>query len=247
MKTVILGNGLLGSSLHKLTGWDILSRSQDDFDITKPELYSKFLLEYFEGSIITAKYGTVVNCIANTDTYSKSRQDHWSTNYKAVAELVDFCNLYGIKLVHISSDYVYSNSVENASEEDIPVHGRNWYSYTKVLADAYIELKSESYLVCRGTHKPSPFPYSKAWINQVGNFDYVDTISTYIVALIRKEATGTYNVGTELKTVYSLASKTSSVIPVLCPEGVPTNTTMNLTKLNTSLNENKIVSSNTTL
>ena len=33
-----------------------------------------------------------------------------------------------------------------ASENDIPIHGNNWYSYTKLLADAYIELKSKNYL-----------------------------------------------------------------------------------------------------
>jgi len=39
-------------------------------------------------------------------------------------------------------------------------------------------------------------------------------------------------VGTEIKSVYNLALKTTEVEPTLKPEGVPSNTTMNIKKLN---------------
>ena len=42
-------------------------------------------------------------------------------------------------------------------------------------SDGYIENFSDNnYLICRMTHKPNPFPYDKAWNNQIVNFDYVD-------------------------------------------------------------------------
>jgi len=233
MKIVILGDGLLGSNIHQITGWDIISRKQNSFDITQPELFYKYFIESYEGVIFTPKYNVIVNCIANTNTYSNDKTSHWNVNYKGVANLVDFCVIHNIKLVHISSDYVYTNSVENASENDVPIHGNNWYSYTKLLADAYIELKSNNYLICRGTHKPKPFPYDKAWINQTGNFDYVDCIATYIIHLIHTKAVGLYNIGTETKTVYDLAQKTNpDVKQAFKLDNVPLNTTMNVNKLN---------------
>lgn len=233
MKIAILGDGILGSTIHQIMNWDIISRKQDGFDITKSESYYKHLIECHEGVVFAPKYDIIINCIANTDTYSNDKQSHWDVNYKGVAELVDFCNLNNIKLVHISSDYVYTNSVENASENDVPVHSNNWYSYTKLLADAYIELKSNNYLICRGTHKPKPFPYDKAWVDQTGNFDYVDCIATYITYLVFTEATGLYNVGTEVKTIYDLAKKTNpDVEQAFKPNNVPSNTTMNVDKLN---------------
>jgi dTDP-4-dehydrorhamnose reductase len=232
MKVVILGDGLLGSNIHQIRYWDIISRKQDGFDITQPELFYKYFIESYEGVIFTPKYDVIINCIANTNTYSNDPNNHWDVNYKGVANLVDFCNIHNIKLVHVSSDYVYTNSVNNASENDIPIHGNNWYSYTKLLADAYIELKSNNYLICRGTHKPKPFPYDKAWVDQIGNFDYVDCIATWIIDLITADAKGLYNVGTEVKTMYELAKKTNpNIEAAFKPENVPSNTTMNINKL----------------
>lgn len=233
---VILGDGLLGSELHTQTKWDMVSRKKNGFDITDPSTFS-LLLETYDGMAQKAKYDTIINCIANTDTYSIDRQAHWDVNYKGVAELTDFCNKWGVKLVHISTDYIYANSTGTPSEEDVPVHQETYYAYTKLLADGYIELKSRDYLVVRTTHKPYPFPYEKAWINQVGNFDYVTETASLIKRLITKQATGTINVGTTLKNMYQLAKETrTDVEPILIQEKkVPTNTSMNLNKLHNIL------------
>jgi dTDP-4-dehydrorhamnose reductase len=239
MKVVILGDGLLGSNIHQIMNWDIISRKQDGFDITQSELFYKYFIESYEGIVFNPKYDVIVNCVANTDTYSTDKTPHWDVNYKGVANLVDFCNIHNIKLVHVSSDYVYTNSIPNASENDIPIHGNNWYSYTKLLADAYIELKSNNYLICRGTHKSKPFPYDKAWVDQIGNFDYADCIATWIIALITADAKGLYNVGTEAKTMLELAKKTNpNIKAAFKPINVPSNTTMNVNKLKQCLSKN---------
>jgi dTDP-4-dehydrorhamnose reductase len=231
MRVVILGDGLLGSELHQQTGWDILSRAVDGFDITQSNTFNKHLVECHDGICLASKYDVVINCIADTDTYNPDKQNHWNVNYRGVVDLVDFCNLHSIKLVHISSDYVYTNSVENAAELDVPIHGNNWYSYTKLLADGYIELRSNNYLICRGTHKPRPFPYEKAWSNQIGNFDYIDTIAKLYIDLVNKNATGIYNVGTSKKSLFDLAIQTREVLPAQAPSQFPIDCTMCLDKL----------------
>jgi dTDP-4-dehydrorhamnose reductase len=225
MKVLVLGDGLLGSEIIKQTNWDYISRKKDGFDITKDEFN-------FYG------YDVIVNCIAFTNTYSNDKESNWNINYKAVADLVGYCNNYNIKLVHISTDYVYTNSVSNASEKDIPIHGNNWYSYTKLLADAFIELKSHDYLILRESHKPNPFPYDNAWINLIGNFDYVNKIADIIINLIKLEQNGIINVGTDLKTIYDLALETNkNVKPTLKPKQAPEDVSLNLTKLKNILNE----------
>jgi nucleoside-diphosphate-sugar epimerase len=227
--TVILGDGLLGSELVTQTNWDMLSRKKDSIDYLSVHNWLHKL----------DKYNVIVNCIANTDTYSNNKKIHWNVNYKAVSELVDYCNVTDKKFVQISTDYVYSNSKPNCSEEDVPVHQETYYAYTKLLADGYIELKSNNYLIIRETHKPFPFPYENAWINQIGNFDYVNVVSKYIVKLIELNKTGIWNVGTEIKTMFDLAIKSNiNVKASLTPNGtVPLNTTMDITKLNNFLNE----------
>lgn len=225
-KAVILGDGLLGSEIHRQTQWHVLSRKKDGFDITDITTYD-ILREYTNEN----KNITFINCIANTDTYSQNRQLHWDVNYKGVASLVEFCNKYQIKLVHISTDYVYANSSACPDENSIPVHQETYYAYTKLLADAYIELKSKNYLILRATHKQYPFQHSHAWIDQIGNFDYVDVIASKIIDITKKGVCGIYNVGTELKSMYNLAIKTNkNVKPKLSPKKVPKNTQMNLDK-----------------
>jgi len=235
MKVVVLGDGLLGSEIVKQTGWDIISRKKDRFNITQPSTFINYFIDIFEGVIAAKKYDVIVNCIANTNTYSTNKEEHWGVNYKGVADLVDFCNQWNIKLIHISTDYVYTNSIKEASEDDVPIHGNNWYSYTKLLADSYVELKSTNYLICRGTHKPRPFPYDKAWIDQTGNFDYVDVASDLIIKLIQSNSTGIYNVGTHIKSIFELASQTSTVKIAFRNPEVPGNITMNINKLNNAL------------
>jgi dTDP-4-dehydrorhamnose reductase len=180
---LVLGDGLLGGELIKQSNWDYVSRSKDGFDI---EHLDEFIL---------SNYDIVINCISHTDTYDKNRETHWDVNCKFVDRLIDYCNENFIKLIHISTDYVYSNSIPFASENDVPVHCNNWYGYTKLLSDGLIQLRSDDYLLIRCSHKPTPFVYSGAWIDYVGNFDYVDTIATLIIDCVNKDLSGVYNVG----------------------------------------------------
>jgi dTDP-4-dehydrorhamnose reductase len=231
MKVLILGDGLLGKEIHDQTNWDIISRKENGFDITQPDRFIQYFIDTFDGLAAIKKYDILINCIANTNTYSTSKEEHWNVNYKGVADLVDFCNKWDIKLIHISTDYVYINSINEASEDDIPIHGNNWYSYTKLLADAYIELKSNNYLICRGTHKPKPFPYNKAWIDQIGNFDYIDIMANLIIQLVKNNSTGLFNIGTKLKTIFELASQTTPVEAAFRTLETPGNTSMDISKL----------------
>jgi dTDP-4-dehydrorhamnose reductase len=229
LKILILGDGLLGSEIKNQTGWDVISRKKDNIDV----------LNFNEWCNQLSNYDIILNCIANTDTYSENKQSHWDINYKFVYELINYCNINNKKLIHISTDYLYTNSNNNTSENDIPVHNKTWYGYTKLLSDGLVQLMCNDYLICRCTHKPNPFPFDGAWIDQIGNFDYVDVISNLIIKLIKLNSSGLYNVGTETKTMFELASKTKNVNKIFSPSHVPKNTSMNIDKLNKTINYDK--------
>lgn len=229
MKVLILGDGLLGSEIKKQTGWDSINRKTHTFDFSSITSVYKYLKDY----------DVILNCIANTDTYSKDKESHWNINYKAVSRLTDWCSENDKKFVHISTDFVYANSKGSPSEESVPVHADNWYSYTKLLADGYIELKGKDYLIIRTSFKPKPFPYDTAYLDLVGNCDYVDVIASGIINLINKKATGLYNVGTEMKSIYDLAKETKpDVKSGLSQEWMPKDTRMNCQKFNNANKEN---------
>lgn len=231
-KILVLGNGILGKEISKQTGWDNISREKDGFDITDPSLLEEMFLD---------KYDVIINCIANTNTYLEEKEPHWKVNYEGVANLVEYCNNKGIKLVHISTDYVYAKAEPNQTEEDVPVHQGTWYAYTKLLGDSHVQLKSKDYLIIRGGHKPNPFPYDNAYSDIVGNFDYVDKNASIIIKLVKNNSSGVFNIGTEPKSMYDLAKKTNkNVGKDVCGLGcnLPKTLLMNINKLKKELHGN---------
>ena len=199
---------------------------KDKIEVTEFDLWKEKLLPY----------DVILNCIADTNTYSKEKASHMNTNYKFVIDLVSFCNEHNKKLVHISTDYVYVNSNERASEDEVPVTDNNWYSHTKLLADSHIEIMSKNYLICRLSHKDRPFIYESAWIDVKTNADYTDVISSLVIDLINLDAKGLYNVGTEEKTIYELAIQSNpNVTQSLPPKHIPKNVTMDITKMKNTL------------
>lgn len=223
-RVLILGDGLLGSELHKQTGWDYISRKKDKIDFCEKISYDYKL----------SGYDVVINCIANTDTYSDERDDHWNMNYVGVADLVDECNAFNIKLVHISTDYIYSDSYASATEEDVPIHNRTWYGYTKLLGDAHVQLKCRNYLIIRTSFKPTPWKYDNAITSQVTNGQYVDQIADNIITLINNDAKGIFNVGSpEPHTLFELAQQTKQDVKKsnkLLDDNMPTDTSMSTVK-----------------
>jgi dTDP-4-dehydrorhamnose reductase len=207
---LILGYGLLGSEIHKQTEWNYISRKKDGIDFADINTYESYLKKLGSG------VSQVINCIAQTNTVNESDQDVrkcWEVNYKGVMNLTDFCNDNNIKLIHISTDYVYANSDKLANEaRDIPIHYDNFYTYTKLLADSYIQARSKNHLIMRSSFKPKPFPFEYGWIDLIGNFDYVDVIAKLMIELIEYDAQGTFNVGTEVKTLYELAKRTNKKV-----------------------------------
>ena len=226
MKVLVLGDGLLASEIVKQTGWDYLSRKKDGIDINNFESVEER---------IKWNYDVILNCIANTNTYSDNSKLMTDVNYLFVTNLVKICNSLNKKLVHISTDYVYANSVENAKEEDVEVPESNWYTVTKLFADKYIKMFSKNYLICRLSHKPYPFPYDGAWGDVYTNADYTPIIADLVIKLIENGATGIYNVGTKTKTIFELGLRSKKVTKTEAPSYVPKNVTMNIDKLNTFL------------
>ena len=228
MKVIVLGKGKLGGEIVKQTGWDYLCRSEHEITIDNFDEWKNKMDEY----------DVVVNCIANTDTYSDNKEKHWKANYELVTFLAEYCDDNGKKLVHISTDYLYQNSVDGAKEEDEPLFEHTWYMFTKLLADEYLKEHAKNYLICRLSHKPYPFPYDSAWVDVITNADYTPVISGLVIELIKNGAEGLYNVGTERKTIYELAQRTNkNVKNIVSPPHVPKNISMNVSKMENFLKQ----------
>ena len=201
MEVLVLGDGLLGLEIIKQSNWNFISTQKEEIDVTTNFESLMYRIDDFEPDV-------VVNCIGYTNTYDTERQTHWKVNYEFVVNLCDFCDSRDIKLVHMSTDYIYANSQGGCAETDIPVHQETWYSYCKLLADGYVQLNDWDHLIIRGSLKPTPFPYEKAFTNITGTFEYVDVIAKQIIELVQEDRSGVWNVGSESKSMYDLAKQT---------------------------------------
>lgn len=226
MKVIVLGKGKLGGEIVKQTGWDYLSRAEHEITIDN--------FDEWKGKM--DRYDVVVNCIANTDTYSHDKEKHWKANYELVTYLAEYCDDNNKKLVHISTDYLYQNSVSEAKETDECEFEHTWYMFTKLMADEYLKEHAKNYLICRLSHKPYPFPYESAWVDVVTNADYTPVIAGLVIKLIEGGAEGLYNVGTEKKTIYELAQRSNKEVKKsISPPHVPKDISMNISKMDNFL------------
>jgi dTDP-D-glucose 4,6-dehydratase len=232
MKILVLGDGLLGSEVVKQTGWDSVSRRRNNIDFCDLNSYCKYL----------ADYDTIFNCIGYTKTYSNEQDIHINTNFKAVISLVNYCNQTNKKLIQVSTDYIYSNSKENATENDPPANCANWYAYSKLLGDGYVYAMAQKYLLVRTSFRPIPFPYPEISL-QWGSFDYVNKISACIISLINKDACGIFNVGRPIPwNNYEMAMETRKDVKLRINkafDSIPDNVTMDTTKMLYFLEYNK--------
>jgi novobiocin biosynthesis protein NovU/D-mycarose 3-C-methyltransferase len=221
---IVLGDGKLGSEISKQTGWKNISRKSHNLNAEQLIDFSEYRPE---------ETHAVINCIANTDTYSSEKERHWKVNYAFSHNLAEYCAVKEIKLVHISTDYVYAGcSTKPAKESDVPVHAENWYSYTKLLADAAVELASPKNLICRLTHKTWPVRYPSAFDDRISNFFYTDEAATDIVWLLRSDAQGIFNLGGNPSSAYEWLKKENPVIIASkSPAGLPLDTSMDTKKI----------------
>lgn len=220
MKIIILGDGLLGTEIRKQTNWDFISRKIHGFD---------FITSSFK---CLDEYDVILNCIANTNTYGGDLEDHFVVNCDRVLSLVDYCNYNGKKLIHISTDYLYTHSIEDAKETDKCIPLETAYGYSKFAGDFVVSNYCKKHLIIRTSFKVSPFQFPKA-VYQIGNFDYVDVISTLIIQLIEKEAEGIFNVGTKKKSMLELADRTRKDVFLGSSNNpkMPTNISMDISKM----------------
>ena len=138
------GSGQLGKSLSSVFPEAVpYSHSSDNriADITN----FKRLREIFESE----KPEIVVNASAftNVDTCELEKERAFAVNSLGVMNIASFCRKYSSKLIHFSTDYVFSGNKGQYSEDSVP-DPINYYGFSKSIGDAFA-LSLPSSLVIR--------------------------------------------------------------------------------------------------
>ncbi len=142
MRALVTGaRGQLGSDLLKLLGDDAHVRSHAELDITDPAQIDRAFEE--------VQPDVVFNCAAfhNLDECERNPDPAWATNVRAVMDLAR----RGVKLVHMSTNYVFDGRrADPYREHDLP-RPRSVYALTKLAGEHAALAYGAGSLVVRST------------------------------------------------------------------------------------------------
>ncbi len=148
--------------------------------------------------------------------------------------IIGTCNLVkeaskrGIKIVYLSTSYVYPGNKGNYKEEDALKPWNN-YSWSKLGGECAVQMYKNS-LIIRLCMTEKPFVHKKAYANVKSNFIYQEEAAKIIQKILNLR--GIVNVGGPSQTVYKFAKKHNKKVEKIYSKGeFPKRTDMSLKKL----------------
>ena len=148
--------------------------------------------------------------------------------------IIGTCNLVkevskkNIKLIYLSTNYLYPGTSGNYSEEDALKPWNN-YGWSKLGGESAVQMYRNS-LILRLCMTEKPFVHKKAFANVKSNFIFQEDVSKIILKLLNKK--GIINVGGPSQTIYNFAKKNNKNIGKIYSKGeFPKRIDMNLKKL----------------
>ena len=189
-------DGLLGGEMMRQAP-DLCYTNRESFDITDYGRMRSFVeAGDFEAVVHAAAFTSPPVC-------EKEPLPALENNIVGTANIVRLCIEFGLKLIYISTDYVYRGDRGNYSEED-EVGPVNKYAWSKLGGECAVRLYDNS-LIIRTSFGPKDFPYPKAFVDQWTSRLSVAEAAARILALLETDALGVVNVGGPRRTVAEYA------------------------------------------
>ena len=124
-------------------------------------------------------------------------------NIVGTANVVRLCMALGLKLIYISTDYVFQGDRGDYREED-PLNPVNKYAWSKLGGECAVRMYDRS-LIVRTSFGPNQFPYPQAFADQWTSRESVARFACKLVGLLDQDLVGVIHVGGPRRTVYDYA------------------------------------------
>jgi dTDP-4-dehydrorhamnose reductase len=190
------GSGLLGRHLRPLLP-GALFPSHSEFDVTVAASAVWYLKDHGVTTVLHAAAFTSPPKI-NADPAQAV-----AVNILGTGNLVRACLELGVRLVYISTDYVFDGS-KGLYEETDPVLPVNKYAWSKLGGECAVRLLDNS-LIVRLSFGDRPFPYDKAFVDQWTSRLPVDDAARRIAAAAQSALTGVLHIGGPRRSVMEYA------------------------------------------
>lgn len=208
------GSGTLGSELVKLvenTGHEIFFPTSKCMDVTD--------INEIKKNIEQCSPDVFIHASAFTDVKACEIELEKSidVNIIGTCNVVKACNEHNLRLVHISTDYVFDGEKGSYTIHD-PINPITKYAKSKAAAELSVRMYNKS-LVIRTSFYGKTFPYDKAVTDQWTTKDYVDIIAPMILREVVSSRLGIVHCMSKKRTIYEIAKdRKPTVTPVLRKE-----------------------------
>lgn len=220
MKVLVLGGtGLLGSELKKISDFICVG---SEIDIRNEK---KLFLEL---EIIRPDIILLAAAKTNSVEIDNNPISAIETNIIGAANVTKYAIKNDIRLIYISTDYVY-NSTSAQHEEHESLNPFNYYAWSKLGGECSVMGHKKS-LIIRTSFGSTEYPYTHAYSDRFVSKDYVDVIAPIIKDLVLSDETGIINVGTKNKNLFEYAQERNPHV-LESKQKYPNNFTMDLTRL----------------
>ena len=226
MKILIFGgSGLLGEELKKLNAL-IISPTHNQCNINIAQEIDDYIHHCNPDIIINAA------AIIDNRQIELSPTEALITNIIGSTNIAIACIKYDVRLVYISSDYVYKGDKGNYKETD-EIQPFNLYAWTKLGGECAVK-GVKNHLIIRTSFGQNKFDYKDAFTDKYASKDYVDIIAPLIYDASISPITGILNLGSSRRSIYDYAClRNDNVQPVRVSDTyfyTPYDTSLNLQK-----------------
>ncbi len=219
------GSGLLGTEILKLST-DVLAPNRKELDIRDASAVASCVATAAPGMILHAA------AITNNREIEADPAAALEVNIKGTANIALACLGKDIRLVYVSTDYVYKGDRGNYAETD-ELLPSNLYAWTKLAGEAAVRAVP-NHLIIRTSFGASQFDYPKAFADKWSSKDYVDRIAPKILKAATGTVRGVLNIGGPRRTIFDYAAERNRDVKKVRLSGSsldsPVDTSLNLDK-----------------
>ena len=134
-------------------------------------------------------------------THDKNPEKSIKVNIIGTSNITIACKKLKIKIIYISTNYVYPYKKRNGKETD-PVKPINKYGLSKLGGECAVQMYN-NFLILRVNMSEKPFIHEKAYADVITNYMYHDEVVKLFPKLIN--LTGIINIGGKKQSVYRFA------------------------------------------
>ena len=235
MKILFTGsNGRFGSQFKKITKLkNIIYPTKKEFNILKINSLNKYLKKHRPKIIIHA-----AGLSRPMDIHEKNINLSIDKNIIGTCNIVKVCTKFNIKLIYLSTNYVYPGINGNYHEKDSLLPYNN-YAWSKLGGECAVQMYKNS-LILRVCMTEKPFIHKSAFTDLITNFIFHEEVVKLFPKILKQK--GILNIGGKTQSVYNFAKKFNKKIKGIKSKKflgnkIPLNHSMNLKKLKRIIND----------